>query len=246
VPDLVGSRLAMSAHGTKVAIAGSPDRPYGARPAPLVVVIDTATGRHQTWRGGLARPDSQLSILSLVWRSGDTKLLFTAQWCRPLQAEPYSFLCAGSRKDPPSWPVAQVRQLAVPGTGGSLAHSRVLLRFGSRRDVLVQAIPGGDAKSVLVLAVGAKFAVDRIWLPGPAGGGEPLAVGPAHWSVQPDFLTADGSRHYLLVGLDDGERFGWIGFGRFRRLPDTNAQLASAAGNAARSASPPGVWCTSR
>jgi hypothetical protein len=34
---------------------------------------------------------------------------------------------------------------------------------------------------------------------------------------------------YLLVGLDNGATFGWIGHGEFHRLPDTNAQLASAA-----------------
>ena len=228
VPDLVGSRLAMSADGRKVAIAGSPDRPYGARPVPLIIVIDAATGRHQTWRGGLARPGSQLSILSLAWRSGDSKLMFTAQWCKSLQAEPDSFVCAGGSKDPPTWPVVQVRQLAVPGTGSSLAHSRVLLRFGSRREVLVQAIPGGDANSVLALIVGAKFAVERISLPG-AADSQPLATGPARWSVQPDFLSADGSGRYLLIGLDDGATFGWIGLGGIHRLADTNAQLTSAA-----------------
>ena len=192
-------------------------------------MIDTATGRRQSWRGGLARPGGQLSILSLAWRSGGARLMFTAQWCQPLQAEPYSFVCAGGPKDPPSWPVAQVRQLTVPGTGGSLAHSQVLLRFGSRREVLVQAIQGGEANSVLALIVGTKFAVEQISPPGPANGAERLASGRAQWSVQPDFLSADGSGRYLLIGLDDGETFGWIGHGQFHRLPDANAQLTSAA-----------------
>ncbi len=219
----------MSADGTKFAIAGSPDRPYRARPLPLVTVIDAATGRQQTWRGGLARPDSQLNVLSLAWRSGDTKLMFTAQWCKPLQAEPYSYVCAGGRMDPPTWPVAQVRELAVRGTGGSLARSRALFTFDRPRYALAQAIPSDDGHSALVLLVGAKFAVDRISLPGQAVGGPPMATGPGHWSVQPDFLSSDGSGRYLLVGLDDGQTFGWIGYGGFHRLPDSNAQLTSAA-----------------
>ena len=95
--------------------------------------------------------------------------------------------------------------------------------------VPVQAIPSGDANSVFALIVGANFALERISLPGPAGGGAPLATGPAHWSVQPDFLSSDGSRRHLLVGLDNGETFGRIGRGSSRRLPEMNALLTSAA-----------------
>jgi len=229
VHNLVGYRLAITADGAKVAIAGSPERPYGARPPPRIIVIDTATGRHQTWRGGLARPDSQLSILSLSWRRGDTRLVFAAQWCKPLQAEPYSSQCAGGSKDPPSWAVAQVRELAATGAGGTLAASRVLLSFTGPRRALAQAILGGNENSVLVLLAGARYSVERIALPGSHGRPARLSAGQGHWSDQPDFLSTDSSGRYLLIGLDDGTRFGWIGRGGFHRLPDLNGQLTSAA-----------------
>ena len=229
VDKLVGYRLAITADGTKVAIAGSPERPYGARPTPRIIVIHTATGRHQTWRGGLVRPDSQMSILSLSWRGGDTRLVFAAQWCKPVQAEPYSYQCAGSRKDPPSWAVAQVRELAATGAGGTLAASRVLLSFPGPRRALAQAIMSGNENSVLVLLVGARYSIERIALPGSHGRPARLSAGQGHWSDQPDFLSTDSSGRYLLIGLDDGTRFGWIGRGGFHRLPDLNGQLTSAA-----------------
>jgi hypothetical protein len=214
-----------------LAIAGSPERPYGSRPPPRIIVIDLATGRHRTWRGGLARPDWQLSILSLSWRAGDTNLVYAAQWCKPLQAEPYSYTCAGGSKDPPSWAAAQIRELKVTGPGGTLAASRTLLGFPARPPyALAQAIVDSNrnGNSAFVLLVGARYSVQRTRLGSPR---EParLAAGRGHWSDQPDFLSTDGSGRYLLVGLDDGGAFGWIGQGRFHRLPDSNAQLTSAA-----------------
>src|SRR5262245_23193998 len=117
------------------------------------------TGTHQVWRGGLHRPDSQFNILSLAWRGSDNHMLFAAQWCSPLQAEPYSFVCAGGDSDLPTWADAPVRQLAATGGGGTLAASQVLLRLGRHGQALAQAIMGSSRNSLLVLLVGSRYAV---------------------------------------------------------------------------------------
>jgi len=227
VPDLVGYRLAVSADGSKLAISGSPERPYGSTPSPQIIVIDAATGRHRLWRGGLRRPGEQASILSLSWRSGARDLVFAVQWCRPLQAEPYSYACAGSSKDPPAPAVAQIRQITVRH-GGTLAASTVLLRFGSHHAALAQAIINMDG-DVALLLVGKYFSVERVSLSQSQVTSRAAAPRRGGWGIQPNLLTADGSGRYLLVALDDGAYFGWISQHHYHRLPDENSQLTSAA-----------------
>jgi hypothetical protein len=194
----------------------------------VIIVIDVATGHHQAWRGGLRRPGTQTSILGLSWRSGDTDLAFAVQWCRPLQAEPYSYACAGSSKDPPTSAVAQVRQIAV-GHGGSLRSSRVLLRFSGGHAVLAQAIISRNGDAALLLVVGKRFSVERISLSGSRVTSREIASRRGGWSIQPNLLTSDGSGRYLLVALDDGAIFGWTSASHYHRLPDENSQLTSAA-----------------
>jgi hypothetical protein len=201
-----------------------------------ILVIDTRTGAHAVWRGGLDRPNAAFAILGLSWTSDGRSLAFLAQWCSPPQrafSNTRSDVCGGATRS------AQVRELDTTSAGGSLSSARLLLAQSARYPYIARALISPDGTSLTAILLSGpvppgtglgpnapeRLSVVRISVGTGTvtatffQGVDPVSV----WST----LTADSSGRYLMlthtdVSLrSDDTRYavGWIDAGHFRQLP---------------------------
>jgi hypothetical protein len=201
-----------------------------------ILVIDTRTGSHAVWRGGLDRPNAAFAILGLSWTSDGRSLAFLAQWCSPPQrafSNTGSDVCGGATRS------AQVRELDTTSAGGSLSSARLLLAQSARYPYIARALISPDGTSLTAILLSGpvppgtglgpnapeRLSVVRISVGTGTvtatffQGVDPVSV----WST----LTADSSGRYLMlthtdVSLRPGDTryaVGWIDAGHFRQLP---------------------------
>jgi hypothetical protein len=201
-----------------------------------ILVIDTRTGAHAVWHGGLDRPGAAFAVLGLSWTSDGRSLTFLAQWCsRPQRglSSTHSDVCGGTARS------AQVRELDTTSAGGSLSSARLLLAQSARYPYIARALISPDGTSLTAILLSGpvppgkglgpsapeRLSVVRISVATGTvtatlfQGADPVSA----WST----LTADSSGRYLMlthtdVSLRPGDtRYaaGWIDAGRFRQLP---------------------------
>jgi hypothetical protein len=199
-----------------------------------ILVIDTRTGTHRVWRGGLDRTGATVIIDSLSWTRGGRGLAYVTQWCYPPDGVVY--LTTGPVCTPgsvqPTRSFRQVREIDTTAAGGLLSSSRILLAQSPRYPYLMQALLSPDGTSLTAIALsGPKTAGDgRHSLTGPhdlsivrisvSSGAETAVLYSARdraavWST----LTADASGRFLILGNDfSASPMGWIDAGRLRQL----------------------------
>jgi hypothetical protein len=201
-----------------------------------ILVIDTRTGAHAVWSGGLDRPDATFAILGLSWTSDGRSLAFLAQWCSPPThafSNTHSEVCSGTVRS------AQVRELDTTSAGGSLSSARLLLAQSARYPYIARALISPDGTSLTAILLSGPVPPDKGLGPNAPErlslvrisvvtgtvtatlfqGVDPVSV----WST----LTADGSGRYLMLTHTDvslrpgATRYaaGWIDAGHFRQLP---------------------------
>jgi hypothetical protein len=231
--------MAASPDGSELAIAVQPGRLSAAE----IVVINTATGTHRVWRGGLARRGYRnLDINGLSWTSDQRELVFSAQLCWPDKVNSPCGIVSGEHR------AAEVRTLNMAAGGGRLDSGRVLLRQSARYPYIASAAisPDGATITALVLHGPARVTISGA-IPDhlsvvqiSATTGQQLRVlyqrptGPTlDWYLSPDA----SARHWLLDGVvADGPPGqsepgfnGWIGNGQLHRLQPAGGYLAGEA-----------------
>ncbi len=113
-----------------------------------ILVIDTRTGAHAIWRGGLDRPSAAFAILGLSWTSDGKSLAFLAQWCSPPQrafSNTHSDVCGGTTRS------AEVRELDTTSAGGPLSSARLLLAQSARYPYIARALISPDGTSLTAI-----------------------------------------------------------------------------------------------
>jgi len=146
--------LAVSANGSRIAV-GAFYYPSHVNPGPeqsdQVVVINTHTGAHRTWRGGsLARGYNFFRVASLSW-AGDRKLAVLGQWCRAVDPNPGGEGCSRWQRQ------AQLRAINPDGPGGrSVLDGRLLLRQAPRT-FLAQALASPDGSVITAMVLRGKI-----------------------------------------------------------------------------------------
>jgi hypothetical protein len=200
-----------------------------------ILVIDTRTGAHRVWRGGLDRTGAMVTINSLSWSRDGRGLAYVAQWCYPSDGGwvnlPTGPICTPGNVRP-TRSVRQVREIDTTAAGGLLSSSRILLAQSSRYPNLTQALlsPDGTSLTAIVLSGPETPGDGRYSVPGPhdlsivtisvSSGAETAVLyrthgGTAFWST----LTADASGRFLVLGNSFyGGPMGWIDAGRLREL----------------------------
>lgn len=236
--------MAATADGSRLAVAIS-GGPFGTS---KIAVINVQTGARSVWQGGLARHGFRGAQIGSVSWTADQQLVFTAQWCHPLEVNSQACEAAehGYRR------AAEVREIGTATAGGRLDSGRLLLRQSARYPFIASAVISPDGQTITALVmhgpvqrqapgtVPRKLAVVQI----SASAGRQLRVlyqrplGPTGgWT-----LTPDGSgTHWLLDGFDsygngDGPRNqmnlgynGWISDGRLIPLQPATGQTTGEA-----------------
>jgi hypothetical protein len=218
--------FAVSPDGSQLvlAVAATSTDDVASAVAGEILVINTQTGAHTVWRGGMDRAGQILDIVNVSWTGNGKTLAYLAQWC-PSGATGESLtgvICMTSYSD------SQVRALDA-AAGGALNAGPVLLRQSARYPLLAQALidPDGTDLSALVQDRGGlqvvtiSVATGRITsVLDPSVAGSPTLV-QLH-------LAADSTGNYLLLSQGgSGPAHGWIQAGKLRGLapflPGTDA-----------------------
>jgi len=208
-----------------------------------ILVIDTRTGAHAVWRGGLDRANAGFAILGLSWTADGRSLAFLAQWCSPPRSAVSNIqtdLCGGTTRS------AQVRELDTTSAGGSLSRARLLLAQSARYPYIARAVISPDGTSLTAILLSGPLPPDQGL--GPYAP-ERLSVvrisvatgavtGTLFQGVDPmsaySALTVDSTGGYVMlthadVYLRPGDtRYaaGWLDAGHFRRLPLNTGEAA--------------------
>jgi len=227
--------FAVSPGNAKLALALSSEVPSRtAYPADEILVIDTRTGAHSLWRGGMDRPGAALGIQALSWAGDGRSLAYAATWCSPTRdalPDPGSFACFSWKNGQVAPHFAQIREIDTSAAGGSLSSGRVLLTQSARYPYLGQALISPDGSTLTAIVLTGPPASDGVGPAGPghlaivrisvATGAELSVLYQAHDPASVlSFLTADSSGQYVILGHAEGTAipFGWIDAGHFRRL----------------------------
>jgi hypothetical protein len=216
---LASKDIAVSPDGSKVALAlyrPLPQPPRNPRPAAEIVVVNLRTGTHGLWQGGLQRPGLNFNIPSIAWQPSGNTLVFLARWCHS-EITGTAFCQPGSN-------YAQVRTLRLGAGGGPLTQGNALLSQSARYPNIVQALPGPNARSLIMvilrgpdagpIPVPQRLQVIQV----PLSGSEPprlLYHGPTGGHIDV-FLGADASGRHLLLAWQSN---GWIDHGVLHPLP---------------------------
>jgi hypothetical protein len=215
LPGLTELSLAISPSGTQVALAGIPDLSRSILPSsgpPRLLVVNLRTGRVRTWRGltGTGETDS---IQDPAW-VGDGAVRFLVETCGGYRDVPDNAACAYSGPTGSEW------TLDVPQGNAPLGSGRVLVTLPG---VTVQALSsGGDGQAVTALQPLRTGGIQVARYDMPTGRLlKVLYRGKGAWKSNDYYagLAADGSGKYFLVDEDLGTFFGWLGGGRFHKLP---------------------------
>lgn len=211
LPGLTETSLAISPDGTQIALAGIPDRSRLSYGPPRLAVVNLTTGRVRTWHG-LARTDEVDSIEDPAWVTNES-LRFLVATCGGYRDAPDNAACAYSG------PVGREWTVSVPPGPGPLGVGRVLLALPG---ATVQALsgPGGSSVTALELLRSGGIRVAQYAVPT----GRLMQIlyqGRGNWKSNDAYagLAVDRSGKYLLINEDLGGFFGWIGDGRFHKLP---------------------------
>lgn len=166
----------VSFSGVVEAVAASPDGSQLAIALHMgqsaeIVILNTATGTHSVWRGGMDRPGDRFGIASLSWTGNGGELVFLGQWCANKHVGPSRdefSQCAtiptgnlnlvnGVDVGPPEPGVmpadAQVRALDPKAAGGTLDSGPVLLGQSAQYPHIMQAVISPDGSTVTALVV---------------------------------------------------------------------------------------------
>jgi hypothetical protein len=136
---------AVSPDGTRLAVAAS----TGSAFPQEIVVISLRTGRQAIWRGGLERAATSMSIADVSWTGDSKSVVYLAQWCPASKSQ--STISGPIACQLPGSGAAQVRKLAITGTGGRLAGSTVLLAKNAAYSEIGQALISPDGKELTAL-----------------------------------------------------------------------------------------------
>lgn len=232
VTPLIGG-FAVSPDNSKIAVV------LRATPADAaaeeILVLDTRTGSHAVWRGGLDRADAAFAILGLSWTADGRSVAFLAQWCSPPQrgtSDVHSEICGGARS-------AQVRELDATLPGGSLSSTRVLLAESALYPFIERAAISPDGTSLTALLLSGPVAPDNVFGPGAPERFSVVRISLATQRVTATLLrgadpvsmystlTIDSTGRYVMLahidvflGKDDTPYpAGWIDAGHFHSLP---------------------------
>lgn len=216
LPGLTEPALAISPDGTQIALAGVPDTTHPIQASsgpPRLVVADLRTGRVRTWPGLAGTGDTDL-IQDPAWITNQT-LRFLVTTCRGYRDIPYNAACAYAGPAGREWTLDVARGRAALGSG------RVLVTLpGVTAQTLTGRGPGGQGLTALELLRSGGIQLARYDM----RTGRRLKTlyrGRGAWKSNYLYagLAADRSGRYVLISEDLGTFFGWIGDGRFHRLP---------------------------
>jgi hypothetical protein len=243
--------FAVSPGNAKLALALSSEVPSRTPyPADEILIIDTRTGGHSLWRGGMDRPGAAFGIQSLSWTGDGKSLAYVATWCSPAGAAFFgqdNFTCPSQNNGRVPHHSAQVREINTSAAGGLLSSGRLLLTQSARYPYLGQALISPDGSTLTAVVLTGPPASDGIVLPGPghvavvrisvATGAEISVLYQAHdRSSLQSILTADSSGQHVILGNNEGSTpygwIGWIGAGistGFRRRTDCRPPGSSGA-----------------
>jgi hypothetical protein len=216
LPGLTEPSLALSPDGTRIALAGIPDKSRSIQASsgpPRLVVADLRTGRVRTWPGLAGTGDTDM-IQDPVWVTDQT-LRFLVGTCRGDRDVPYNAACAYAGPAGREW------TLSVPRGRAALGSGRVLVTLpGVTAQALSGRGAGGQGVTALELLRSGGIQVARY----DVRAGRLLKIlyrgrGARKSNYFFAGLAADGSGNYVLISEDLGSFFGWIGDRRFHRLP---------------------------
>jgi len=232
VTPLIGG-FAVSPGNSKIALALKATPADAA--AEEILIIDTRTGAHTIWRGGLDRVGAALAILGLSWTADSRSLAFLAQWCAPLQradSNIHSEICGGTRS-------AQVRELDTTSAGGSLSSARLLLAQSALYPYIERAVISPDGTSLTAILLSGPVPPNKGFGPGTPERVSIVRISvPAEAVIATLFRGVDPVSMYSTLAIDSTGRYvmlahtdvflrpgdtryaaGWINAGRFRQLP---------------------------
>ena len=131
-PGWAADALTASPDGSRVAV-GAYYYPYHGRYGPQrsdqLIVIDTATGARNTWRGGSpARGYRFFRVASLSWTGGPRELAVLGEWCK-VASDPGGEGCPGWERQ------AQLRAINPAGAWRRQRAGRALAAAASAGDV---------------------------------------------------------------------------------------------------------------
>jgi hypothetical protein len=175
------------------------------------------TGQLRTWHG-LAGTGAADSIEDPAWTTNGS-LRFLVMTCDAFRAVPYNATCEGSSAGDIGPPAGTEWALNAPQSSAPLGPGRVLVRLPGVT-IQVQSGPNIDSVTALQLLHSGGIRIARY----DVRTGRMLQIlyrGKGDWKSNYFYagLAVDGSGRYLLVNEDLGTFFGWIGGGRFHRLP---------------------------